>query len=112
MPNTNKYYQAIEILVNTSGYYDIRSLSNMNTYGCLYRGNYNPSDISNQITCNDDYVHDQFGFSSYLEAGVSYTLLFTTLYSGVTGPYSVVAYGPDKMKFTPIDTIQITTMSK
>jgi hypothetical protein len=111
-PNTNKYYQAIEMLVNTSGYYDIRSLSNIDTYGCLYRGNYNPLDSSNQIICNDDYLQNQFRLLYFLEAGVSYTLLFTTYGQGITGSYSVVAYGPDQVKFNPVGTFPTMMTSK
>jgi hypothetical protein len=86
-----------------------QDLSNIDTFGCLYRGNYNPSDSSNQIACNDDYINNQFRLSSFLEVGVPYTLLFTTYRPDVTGSYSVVAYGPGEMEFNPVDTVQITT---
>lgn len=108
-PNSNKYYQTIQINVNTSGYYDIRSLSNIDTYGCLYRGDYNPSSSFNQITCNDDYINNQFRLASFLEAGVTYSLVFTTYQAGVTGSYSIVAYGPDEVEFNSMDTEEIAT---
>jgi hypothetical protein len=112
-PGTNKFYQAIEIMVNTSGTYDLSSLSDMDTFGCLYQGTFNPlSQLTNQLSCNDDSNGRQFRLTNYLEAGVRYTLLVTTYGTGVTGPFTIVGSGPDTIDFVPIYTTDVTETSK
>lgn len=53
-PDTDIYYQAIKVIVNTTGTYDLGSRSYIDAYGCLYEGNFNPSSqFTNQLLCND-----------------------------------------------------------
>lgn len=109
-PETDKYYQAIQIMVNTSGTYDLTSISNMDTYACLYQDDFNPTDITrNLISCNDDSNGNQFGLTNYLQAGITYTLVFTTYSPNVQGSYTVVGSGPNEIYFTPIDIPQSIT---
>lgn len=114
-PGLNKHYQAIEIIVNTTGTYNIRSLSNIDTVGYLYKGQFDPSNVSlNLIADNDDYQgNNQFYISAYLQAGVRYTLIVTTYGQAlITGPFSVIVSGPDYVDFNQTDTVQTTYMSK
>jgi len=105
-PGTEKNYQAFQIMVNTTGNYDLSSISEMDTYGCLYRGTFNPFDsTTNQLLCNDDSIGTQFKLRYNLESGVLYTLIFTTYREGVTGPFTVVGSGPDTVNFIPIKNI-------
>ncbi|CAF3212719.1 unnamed protein product [Rotaria sp. Silwood2] len=104
-PESNKYYEAIQVIVRASGHYSLASLSNMDTYGYLYNGIFYPfSQTVNLVTHNDDYDgSSQFKLISTLEAGVSYTLVFTTYAGGVTGPFSIVASGPGQVDFITIN---------
>jgi hypothetical protein len=112
-PNQNKYYQAIEIVVTTSGYYTLSSVENIDGYGFLYQPYFDPFNPSYNLVAQDDQSggNNQFRINAYLQAGVPYTLVFTTFGAGVTGPYSIVAYGPDELEFNSIGTFQ-TTMSR
>ncbi|CAF3012408.1 unnamed protein product, partial [Rotaria sp. Silwood2] len=104
-PESNKYYEAIQVIARASGQYSLASLSNMDTYGYLYNGIfYLVSQTVNLVTHNDDYDgSSQFKLISTLEAGVSYTLVFTTYAGGVTGPFSIVASGPGQVDFITIN---------
>ena len=107
------YYGAIQIVVGRNGIYDILSVSNMDTLGYLYEGAFDASNPSwNLYTDNDDGgENSQFKLTAYLEAGIPYTLVVSTYESSVTGPFSVVATGPDHVEYIPMGLI-VTTTSK
>ena len=107
-----KYYELIQIRVNISGEYYIRSNSSMDTYGCIYDEVNNSPDFTDATMCNDDYVGNQFQLNIYLEAGVSYILEFTTYSSKITGPYTVEVYGEGIAEFYFINVAQESTTSK
>jgi len=110
-PGSNKYYEAIEIMVNTTGNYTFTSVENIDGVGYLYRPSFDPSNLSNNLIVQDDQSggNNQFRFSAVLEAGVPYTLVFAAYQSGITGPFSIVASGPDNVDFTPRNTSQTTS---
>ncbi len=91
--------------MDTSGTYDIKSVSGLDTHGYICNGVFYPlSPSTNQLIHDDDSGgNTQFRFTPYLEAGVPYILVVTTHQSSATGPYSVVASGPGNVQFTPID---------
>jgi hypothetical protein len=112
-PGTDKYYQAIQIMVNTTGTYTLSSISGMDSYGCLYQDTFNPFNLStNQLLCNDDSVGNQFKITYNLTVGVSYILIFTTYASNITGSFTVVGSGQDNVYFTSIYIQQTTTASE
>jgi hypothetical protein len=100
----NKYFEAIEIIVNSTGTYTFTSEEYIDGIGVLYQPNFDPYNPSNNLIIEDDQSggNNRFKFTVSLEAGVLYTLVFTTWGSRVTGPFSVVASGPDSVEFTPI----------
>lgn len=110
-PGTQKYYEAIQITVNTTGYYTLKSLENIDGYGYLYRSYFNPSNPSYNLLAQDDQNggNNQFSIQYYLEAGVTYILVFTTYQAGVTGSFSIVVNGPDVVELERITSFQITT---
>jgi hypothetical protein len=112
--STNTYYEAIQLIVPTTGYYDITSLSNMDTHGYLYNGPFYPSNPQlNQIAHDDDGSGtNQFKLPVFLRAGVPYTLVVTTHNSLTTGPFSVVASGPDNIYFSPINLVTTSKSNK
>lgn len=107
--STHKYYELIQIRVNTSGTYYIRSVSNIDTYGCIYDEITNSSEWGNLAICNDDYNGNQFQLDVYLEEGFSYVLNFTTFGENVTGPYTVEVYGVDIVELYHIHVEEIST---
>ncbi|CAF1454972.1 unnamed protein product [Adineta ricciae] len=108
-PNT--YYEAIQLYVPTSGYYDLTSVSRLDTHGYLYNGTFNPFDPqSNLIAHNDDGAGGgQFKLPVYLQAGIPYTLVVTTHSAGNTGPFSVIAEGPGNIHFSRLNPVTTTT---
>ncbi len=91
--------------VNTTGTYTFTSLSSFDTYGYLYDSYFYPFDpSSNLITQNDDSGgNGQFKLSAFLEVGVPYNLVFTTFREGETGPFSILASGPNEVYFIPVN---------
>jgi len=112
--STNTYYEAIQLIVPTTGYYDIKSLGTMDTHGYLYNGSFYPSNPQlNQIAHDDDSGGNrQFKLLVFLQAGVPYTLVVTTHNSLTTGPFSVVASGPDNIYFSPINLVTTSKSNK
>jgi len=105
------HYKAIQIIISTTGTYNLRSSGNMDTYGYLYKGNFYPLNPSINLLARDDNNGGNFQFklTASLEADVTYTLVVTTVYTNVTGPFSVVVSGPDFVTFIPINTVTTTT---
>jgi len=94
------YYEALEINVNTSGFYMFSSESRFDTYGYLYEHEFNPynsidtSLAQSDHTCNDD----QLQILAYLNFNITYILIVTTFYAHEQGPFSVFIEGSDKIK--------------
>jgi hypothetical protein len=114
--SSGHYYEAIQVIVNRTGTYELTSASynNMDTHGFLYNGTFDPLSPSTNLIMRDDdgAGNGQFKLTAFLEAGVPYTLVVTTHQAGITGPYSVVATGPGDVEFIPIDPTSLTTTSK
>jgi hypothetical protein len=111
---TNKYFESINISVNTTGYYSLTSLSPLDSYACLYQDSFDSSNSSsNRRICDDQSgVNNQFKFSVYLQSGIPYTLVFTTFWQGDTGEFTIVGNGPDQIDFSPKDILETTTLGK
>jgi hypothetical protein len=112
-PQADRYYEAIEIIVNSIGTYTFKSEEYIDGIGILYQPNFDPYNPSTNRIIEDDQSggNNQFQFTVSLEAGVLYTLVFTTYGSRVTGTFTVVASGPDHVEFTPISIQQSTTIT-
>lgn len=98
------FFQAFELVVNQTGFYNLSSISNFDTFGYLYDWNFYPSDPTiNMINSDDDGAnHTQFRLTYVLQAGVRYILVATSFASGVTGPFTVSAVGPGQIDFIPL----------
>ena len=110
----NYYYEAIQTTTYTSGTYTLRSISSMDTYGCLYSTSFDPSyPTSNLITCDDDSGGSyQFLINYYLQYGTTYILVVTTSGSAITGSYSVTAMGPGSVYMTSITPVTSESTEK
>ncbi len=111
---TNRYFESINIIVNTTGYYTLTSSSPFDSYACLHQDYFDSSNsFSNAIICDDDSAgNGQFKFSVYLQSGIPYTLFFTTFDQGVTGEFTIVGTGPDQIDFSRNHILETTTSSK
>ncbi|CAF4237714.1 unnamed protein product, partial [Rotaria sp. Silwood2] len=71
--------------------------------GALYNGYFYPTYPSfNLFQENDDGAGSgQFYITAYLESNVKYILVATTFGELVTGQFSIIATGPDNVKFLP-----------
>ncbi|CAF5064416.1 unnamed protein product, partial [Rotaria magnacalcarata] len=100
--NTNSYYyQAIDIIVNITGNYTVKSNSTIDTFGYLYIYSFNKTKLSiNQVTKNDDKSGSlQFTLISALQSGVRYIVIVTTYSPDVRGPFSITVSGPATVGF-------------
>jgi hypothetical protein len=98
------YYNAIEVQVQTTGAYTFKSSSSFDTYGYLYRGNFSPSNPSFNLMLSDDdgAGSNQFQLTGNLQSNIKYILVFTTYSQRVTGPFNIIASGPDDVSFQSI----------
>jgi len=100
------YYEAIEVRVPTTGDYTFKSSGAIaDTYGYLYQGNFYPSyPTYNVVTQDDDRGGaGQFQMTATLRSDITYILVFTTFGQHITGPFSVIASGPDDVFLNPIN---------
>ncbi len=102
---SNYFYESIELNVNTTGNYRFVSQSNIDTYGYIYQGNFYPSNPSMNIYEEDNQSggNNQFEIIADLRSESKYILVVTTYIEDITGPFSIVAYGPDQVQFIPIN---------
>jgi hypothetical protein len=105
------YYEAIQIVVDKTGTYNISSLSNLDTHGYIYNGTFYPLSPSTNLSLHDDDSagNAQFRLTAFLQAGVPYTLVVTTHMPSGTGPFSVVTTGPGNAQYYTIDPMDLTT---
>ena len=106
------FFQAFELVVNQTGFYNLTSISNFDTFGYLYESNFYPSDPSiNMINQDDDGAgNGQFRLTYVLQAGVRYILVATSFTSGAIGPFTVSAAGPAQIGFIPLySTVSVNT---
>ncbi len=99
------YYEAIQIIADTTGTYIITSVSGMDTHGFLYNGTFSPSNPSTNLILRDDDggVSNQFKLTAVLQAGVPYTVVISTHGVRVTGIFSVTATGPGNVSLNRIN---------
>ncbi|CAF4477102.1 unnamed protein product [Rotaria socialis] len=109
----NFYYQAIRVIVNTSGNYNITSSSNVDTYGYLYATAFYPSNISLNLIAQDDDSGGslQFEFARFFNSSVVYILVATTYSGGVMAPFSIIVSGPSRVSLLYINTTSVTPMN-
>jgi len=85
------------VQVKTTGYYTFDSSSSFDTYGYLYQENFYPSYPSYNLMSSDDDSagSGQFQLTGNLQSDIKYVLVFTTYAQRTTGPFSIIASGPD-----------------
>ena len=93
------YYEAIEIRVNTPGTYSFKSISDIDTFGYIYQGNFYPQYPQYNIIAKDDdgATNGQFLVTAELRADITYILVFTSFHPNQIGTFTISASGPDNV---------------
>ena len=97
------YYQPIGFMTTTSGYYDIRSNSTLDTLGYIFNSTVRQiANVSGALMSDDDSGGNrQFRMWISLLAMFNYTLFVTTYAVNITGSFSVSATGDPPLTFFP-----------
>ena len=91
----NYYYEAIQVNVDESDYYTVRSESNINTYGYIYKDNFDPNNPFVHLHLkNDDCDKNQFKLFTHLESNTTNILVVTTFTQETIGAFSILVSGP------------------
>jgi hypothetical protein len=100
----NYYYEAIQVDVVESGYYNLISNSLIDTYGYMYKEYFNPMIPTNNLLLQNDrsFCSNQFKFVTSLEVNTMYVLVVTTFDPSVTGMFSVIVTGPNNVSLNRI----------
>ena len=79
-----------------TGFYRFSTDSHINTYGYIYKDNFNPLNPFENILLQDDNScsDNQFGFYTHFQIGITYVLVVTTYRPNVTGEFSIQITGP------------------
>jgi hypothetical protein len=97
-----KYYEAVQINVIGSGYYTFHHNSSIDVSDSVYENDFDPLDPSkNIVTQKNETIHDHlFDFIAYLETNRKYILVVTTTLPDKTGPFSIIVFGPNNVRFS------------
>lgn len=110
-------YNALRIRVPRTDFYTLTSESTLDTYGCLYDGDFDPSRPSiNLVTCDDDRgTNRQFLIGRTLQSSLSYTLVVTTYSTNTYGYYTAKIFGSYTVSvssYTPVTLRPMETTSE
>jgi hypothetical protein len=87
-----------------AGTYRFWSHDALDTYGYLYKHDFNPAQpSSNRLVSDDNSCSEgQFLFSQPLQLQIKYILVVTTPSPAMTGTFSIVTIGPARVDFTDL----------
>lgn len=76
----------------------MKSQGSLDTFGCLYSNQFDPTAPDTSVTTYDDQSggNDQFAVTAVLNINTTYYLAATTNTEGRTGSFKVVVSGPAK----------------
>lgn len=94
--STNQYYyESIPLLVDRSDTYSITIHSSASLYAYLYNNSFDSNNPSNNLLTSsfNQFNNRNFTFSTYLNVGVVYYLVITTINPNITGSFTVIVSG-------------------
>ncbi len=93
------YYETLQFNINRTASYILWSESNMNTYGYIYKNDFNPLKPSENLLLEHDGScnQEQFKLIINLEINTRYILVVTTYRPKTMGRFSVFVSGPDNV---------------
>ncbi|CAF0735174.1 unnamed protein product [Adineta steineri] len=100
---SNYYYQIIRVNVLETGYYALSSSSNMDTFGDIYKDDFNPMNpVGNLLSQNYRACsYQDFKFIVYLHTVTTYILAVTTSSPNMIGNFSILTSGPSNITLDP-----------
>jgi hypothetical protein len=100
----NYHYESIQVNVVTTGLYTIWSNSSVDTYGYIYKENFDSlKPVENLLSQHSGSCNQgQFKLIIALEAYTTYILVVTTYRPSITGNFSIFVSGPDNVTLNPI----------
>ncbi|CAF1351989.1 unnamed protein product [Rotaria sordida] len=104
----NYYYENLRLTVPAGGLYTFQCDSYIDSFASLYFTSFNPSNSATNLYWSiDDANSDNWEFKFAINFPSAYTMDFvvTTYSPGVTGPFQIVATGPNKATFNRISSI-------
>ncbi|CAF3741847.1 unnamed protein product [Rotaria sp. Silwood1] len=99
------YYQAFTLNFSIPGYYLFKSISNIDTYGYMYKKILVPADpFENLLASNNDGAgNHQFRVYIWLDTATTYYLVVTTNKPIVTGQFTVIVTGLGSLTLSPMN---------
>jgi hypothetical protein len=97
----NYFYEALAFNVSIAGEYSFWSDSDINTYGYLYRNDFNPFQPTRYLLSSDDDLCDnkQFRIVYRLLPNTTFILVVTSAAMNTTGRFSIISAGPTAVRF-------------
>jgi hypothetical protein len=97
----NYFYEALAFNVSIAGEYSFWSDSDINTYGYLYRNDFNPFQPTRYLlSVNNGKCHKkQFHIARHLYPNTRYILVVTSAGVNATGGFSIISAGPTAVRF-------------
>ncbi|CAF1199514.1 unnamed protein product [Adineta steineri] len=104
------YYEVVQVIVDTVGFYTFSSTGNIIPYRYLYEDYFNPFNPSDSLLLKDDERcdRDRFELFNYLQPNVTYLLVATIPFSKITGSFSIIASGANNVTFKRINDSTVT----
>ncbi|CAF4020890.1 unnamed protein product [Adineta steineri] len=108
---SNYYYQTIRIHVGATGYYALTSSSLINTFGDIYKDDFNPTNPFSNLLSQDyrSCSHQDFKLIAYLDTGTKYILVVTTTSPNMTGKFSILTAGPSNITLNSYNSSSAST---
>ena len=93
------YYEAMEVNVSKSGFYILTGNSSIGLYGFMYKDHFHRFDLLKNLIASygKPDSEDQFKFTLELQMNTKYILVVTTYYRNVTGPFSIIIFGSNRV---------------
>ncbi|CAF1021563.1 unnamed protein product [Adineta ricciae] len=109
--DAKQYFEAFRLTVLATGPYSMKSSGNLDTYGYLYSGTFDPfNPTTNLVTSNDDDGGNrQFMMNATLQTSVQYIIVVTSYYTFNLGPYTVTVTGPGSVALSLMNITGLTT---
>jgi hypothetical protein len=100
----NYHYESIQVNVAITGLYSIWSRSTVDTYGYIYKDNFDSlKPVENLLSQHSGICNvGQFKLIIDLQADTTYILVVTTYRPNMTGNFSIFVSGPDNVTLSPI----------
>ena len=104
-PSSLYHYEAVQLNVFATGYYNILCYSSITINIKIYNNTFDPTfPYFNSLNSDSQYGSScVFGARIYLYALGQYILVITTEYANVIGPFTIAVLGPASVNYIPMN---------